>query len=186
MKKNLAVREMAFTALFASITALFSYIRIPLPFSPVPITLQTLAVMLAGSVLTPRAAFSSMAVFLFMGAIGLPVFGGGTSGPGVLFGPTGGYLMSWPVAAYVIALILKKVNPNLTTLILVNILGGVVIVYAIGVSYLAYVTNMTLTTAITAGALPFIPGDLLKAIVSSLLALSLRKALQWKISYPGA
>ncbi|ADL07499.1 biotin transporter BioY [Thermosediminibacter oceani] len=182
MNKNLDVREIASIALFASITALFGYISIPLPFSPVPITLQTLAVMLAGSVLTPKAAFWSMTVFLFMGAIGLPVFSGGTSGLGILFGPTGGYLMSWPVASYLIALILKKVNPNLATLLLVNILGGIVIVYAVGVSYLAYMTNMTLTAAIMAGALPFIPGDLLKAVVSSVLALSLRKALQWKIS----
>lgn len=108
MNQRLSTKDIVFCSLFASLTAVFGYIRIPLPFSPVPITLQTLAVMLAGSLLPPKTAFLSMVVYILMRVAGLPVFALGPAGFGVLLGPTGGYIMSWPIAAYIIAFLLDR------------------------------------------------------------------------------
>jgi len=170
------VREIPFIGLFAALTAVCGYIEIPLPL--VPITAQTLAVMLAGSVLSPRPAFLSMVLFLLLGIVGLPVYAGGVSGIGIFFGPTGGFLMSWPIAVFVMAHLVKRLNPNFISIFLVNILGGIVIVYGIGVPYLARIAHLDLISALAVGALPFIPGDLIKAFISATIALSIRKAFK--------
>jgi biotin transport system substrate-specific component len=175
MNKKLTAKEIAFCSLFASLTAVFSYIRIPLPFSPVPITLQTLAVMLAGSLLPPKTAFLSLIVYILMRIAGIPYFALGTAGIGVLLGPTGGYIISWPLAAYIIASLLKRGNTTFAKLLFSNVIGGIVIVYIIGTSHLAIVTGMDMISAITAGVLPFIPGDIAKALLVSLIAFPLRK-----------
>ncbi|MCG0275248.1 MAG: biotin transporter BioY [Thermosediminibacteraceae bacterium] len=180
MNQRLSAVDITYCALFAALTAVLSYIRIPLPFSPVPVTLQTLAVMLAGSLLPPKTAFLCMVVYISMGIAGLPVFSAGAAGLGALIGPTGGYIMSWPIAAYIIAFMLRKRNPTFLMLILSNILGGIIVVYTAGTFYLALITDMDITAAVTAGALPFIPGDLLKVLAASLLSSSLRKSIIWK------
>lgn len=174
----LQTRDIAFIGLFTALTAIFSYIEIPLPFTPVPVTAQTLAVMLAGSVLSPLAALLSMVIFLLLGITGLPVFAGGASGIGTFFGPTGGFLISWPIAAFVMAHITKRIKLNFISVFLINILGGIIIIYAIGVPYLARVTHLKLPAALIAGALPFIPGDLIKAFISTTITLALRKAFK--------
>ena len=102
------LRGMVFAALFAAFTAAVAWFRIPLPFTPVPITLQTLAVLLSGAMLGPYYGALSMIIYLALGAIGLPVFAGGSSGIGALLGPTGGYLLSYPLASFVIGKMLEK------------------------------------------------------------------------------
>ncbi|MCR4431479.1 MAG: biotin transporter BioY [Tepidanaerobacteraceae bacterium] len=167
-------REIPFIGLFAAVTAVLSYVQIPLPL--VPITAQTLGVMLAGSLLSPGPAFLSMVLFLLLGAIGLPVYAGGSSGVGTILGPTGGFLLSWPLAAFVMAHLTKRVKPNFTTVFIINVLGGVLLVYSIGVPYLARIAHLNFTSALTVGALPFIPGDLIKAFISTTISISIRKA----------
>lgn len=174
----LQTREIPFIGMFAALTAIFSYIQIPLPFSPVPITAQTLAVMLAGSILSPLSAFLSMVVFLLLGIIGLPVFAGGASGIGTFLGPTGGFLMSWPFASLVMAQMVKRVKSGFFSIFLINVFGGIVIIYTIGVLYLARAAHLSLPAALIAGALPFIPGDLIKAFISTTIVLALRKAFK--------
>lgn len=90
---------MLYAALFAALTAVVSPVKIPLGFTPVPITLQTLMVLLSGAVLGARYGALSQALYLLVGALGLPVFAGGGSGFGAILGPTGGYLLSYPLAA---------------------------------------------------------------------------------------
>lgn len=177
MQCKLELKEMVFIALFAALTAVSSYIVIPLPFSPVPITAQTLIVMLAGSTLKPRTAFMSMIVFLFLGICGLPIFSGGRSGIGTLLGPTGGYLISWPIAVAVMSTILKKIKPTFKSLLLINFLGGVLIIYVIGIFHLSLLTGTKISQAFAMGALPFIPGDLAKVVLASSLSLSLRRVM---------
>jgi biotin transport system substrate-specific component len=179
MKKNtsIEIREIPFIALFAALTAISGYINIPLPFSPVPITAQTLAVMLAGSVLKPKSACLSMITFLILGIIGLPIFSGGSCGISAIIGPTGGYLISWPIAALITALIIRRFKPNFLNIFITNIFSGILIVYIIGTVHLSVVANLDLKTALFVGALPFIPGDILKAALSSTIAVALRKAL---------
>jgi len=102
------LKGMVFAALFAALTGAIAWFKIPLPFTPVPITLQTLMVLLSGAMLGPYYGALSMIVYLLLGAIGLPVFAGGSSGIPSLLGPTGGYLLSYPVAAFVIGYMLQK------------------------------------------------------------------------------
>ncbi|MDI3480501.1 MAG: biotin transport system substrate-specific component [Tepidanaerobacteraceae bacterium] len=167
-------REIPFIGLFAALTAVLSYIEIPLPV--VPITAQTLGVMLAGSLLSPIPAFLSMVLFLLLGVIGLPVYAGGASGIGTIFGPTGGFLLSWPVAVFVMAHLMKRFKPSFRNVFIINIVGGILVVYGIGVPYLARIAHLNFTSALTVGALPFIPGDLAKAFISTTVSLAIRKA----------
>ncbi|HLD87482.1 MAG TPA: biotin transporter BioY [Candidatus Nanoarchaeia archaeon] len=104
---SLAFKMLIFAALFAALTAAVAPFKIPLPFTPVPITLQTLAVLLSGAMLGPLYGAISMALYLIVGALGLPVFAGGSSGIGAILGPTGGYLLSYPVAAFAVGFLMK-------------------------------------------------------------------------------
>lgn len=112
MERN-KLKGMIFAALFAALTGAVAWFRIPLPFTPVPITLQTLMVLLSGAMLGPVYGALSMIVYLLLGAIGLPVFAGGSSGVAALFGPSGGYLFSYPVAAFVIGYMMQKKKLNI-------------------------------------------------------------------------
>ncbi|MCJ7691021.1 MAG: biotin transporter BioY [Clostridiaceae bacterium] len=169
MLKKLQIRDTLYAALFASLIAVLGYLIIPLPFSPVPITGQTLAVMLAGCVLTPLQAGLSVITFIFMGAIGIPVFAGGTAGIGVIFGTKGGYLLGFLIASIVISLIRGKSN-SIPRMIFASIIGGIIIVYVLGVPWLSYITGMGINKAFTVGALPFLLGDLIKAIAAGFIA----------------
>ncbi len=111
MEKN-KLKGMIFSALFAALTGAVAWFRIPLPFTPVPITLQTLMVLISGAMLGPYYGALSMIIYLMLGAIGLPVFAGGSSGVAALLGPTGGYLLSYPVAAFVVGFMLQKKKLN--------------------------------------------------------------------------
>lgn len=106
------LKGMVFAALFAALTGAVAWFKIPLPFTPVPITLQTLMVLLSGAMLGAYYGALAMIIYLILGAIGLPVFAGGSSGVAALLGPTGGYLFSYPVAAFVIGYILQKKKLN--------------------------------------------------------------------------
>ncbi len=106
------LKGMVFAALFAALTGAIAWFKVPLPFTPVPITLQTLMVLLSGAMLGPIYGALAMIVYLVLGAIGLPVFAGGSSGVGALLGPTGGYLFSYPVAAFTIGYMLQKKRLN--------------------------------------------------------------------------
>src|SRR3989344_519623 len=106
------IKGMVFAALFAALTGAVAWFKIPLPFTPVPITLQTLMVLLSGAMLGPYYGALSMIIYLLLGAIGLPVFAGGSSGVGALLGPSGGYLFSYPVAAFAIGYMMQKKRLN--------------------------------------------------------------------------
>ena len=102
------LKGMVFAALFAALTGVVAWFKIPLPFTPVPITLQTLLVLMSGAMLGAYYGALAMIIYLILGAIGLPVFAGGSSGVGALLGPSGGYLLSYPIAAFVIGKMLEK------------------------------------------------------------------------------
>jgi biotin transport system substrate-specific component len=162
------VKRLVFAALFAALTAVSAPVGIPL--SPVPITLQTFFVMLSGAVLGAYFGALSMAVYLLLGFIGLPVFANFESGLGVLFGPRGGYLIGFVLCAIVTGLIVKRLKrPGLLWYGLAMAVGTLII-YACGVSQLSLVMQMPLDKAVIVGALPFIPGDALKIIVASFVA----------------
>ncbi|GKU24988.1 biotin transporter BioY [Clostridium folliculivorans] len=169
MRKKIQINDMIYAALFATLISVFGYIAIPLPFSPVPLTGQTLMIMLVGCVLTPLQAGLSVITFIFMGIIGLPVFSGGASGIGVIVGSNGGYLMGFLIGSIVICIIKNK-NNSIISMISANIIGGIVVVYILGVLWLSYITGIGVYRAFIVGALPFIIGDLIKAVIAALVA----------------
>jgi biotin transport system substrate-specific component len=169
--------DFIYAAIFAALAAVMGFIIIPLPFSPVPITGQNLAIMLAASILTTRQAALSVMTFLLLGAIGLPVFTGGTGGIGVLFGPRGGYLIGFLIGA-IITSKLKGTTNNMSRLALANVVGGILVVYTLGVAWLDFITAMGLQKSLIVGALPFIPGDLLKVGIATVIGTAVNKRLQ--------
>lgn len=163
-----AVRIQAAGLLVALITA-GAFISVPVPVSPVPIVLQNMFVVLAGLVLSPRWAALSVGVYLLLGAVGLPVFAGATGGLARFLGPTGGFLVAYPLSAFLASAIARGNLPNATPpdqpvwRVCTAVFVGFSIVYLSGVPWLAVSTGMSVQQAIIVGMVPFLFGDLLKA-----------------------
>src|SRR5881394_1760363 len=148
---------------FAAAVAAASQIAIPLPFTPVPITLQPMLVILAGMMLGPAAGAASMALYLIAGAAGLPVFTPiGAPGIARFFGPTGGYLLAYPAAAYVAGAIARRPSPFARRLLAG--VSGIAVIYLGGIAQLS-VLNMSVVRAVQLGVTPFAAFDIVKAIV---------------------
>jgi len=170
---------MVYASLFGALTAVGAYIVIPLP--PVPITLQTLFLGLAGLLLGARLGALSQILYLLLGVIGLPVFAGGKAGIGVLIGPTGGYLIGFVAAAYAIGTLASLKNRPGFFWLCVCLTGGAAIIYTLGVLQLALVARLTPLKALTVGVLPFLPGDVIKIVLAALITLKLRDRLGEKL-----
>lgn len=171
-------RDLAYVALFAAIVAALGLLPpVPVPGIPVPITAQTLGVMLAGSVLGARRGGSALLVFLAVVALGAPVLSGGRGGLGVFVGPSAGFLYSWPLAAFAIGLLTQLFwrRFNLAWAVLANFVGGIVVIYALGIPFLSLFGDVPLATAFT-GSMAFVPGDLVKVVAASLVAVAVRRA----------
>lgn len=165
--KNLSTRELVLVALFAALTAVLSFVTISLPFSTVPITGQTLGVMLAGGLLGSKLGMLSQLVYLIIGLVGVPVFAGGTAGIGVFLGPSGGFLLGFPLGAFVIGKISEiKKGDNLLLIVSAQIIGGIIAIYIPGVIQLSRFVDGQLLGAITTSFL-FIPGDIFKVIIAT-------------------
>ena len=144
---------------FALLTAIGAFVRIPLPFTPVPITLQTFFVLAAGIYLGSRDAALSQFGYLALGVVGLPVFAGG-AGPGHLLGATGGYLIAFPIAAAFVGAALKPGDSAArATAVCV---AATLLVLALGAAGLAMFLGVGAERAIALGVLPFLPGGALK------------------------
>lgn len=172
-------------ALLAAVTIALGFLYIPLPFSPVPITGQTLGVMLSGALLGRWGALSQLLVLLLCAA-GAPVLAGGRGGWAVLAGPTAGYLWMFPLAALGIGWVAERVQGRIAPLLAAHLLFGLVLVDAVGTWIYAEQSGLRFTAALIGGALPFLPGDLLKCVASTLLARSLGRALAWSGFRPDA
>ncbi|TGC11131.1 biotin transporter BioY [Methanolobus halotolerans] len=163
------IKKMALSSLFAALIAVGAYLKIPIPFSPVPITLQVLFIFLAGAMLGARWGTLSVIVYLLLGIIGLPVFSGGSSGIGMLLGPTGGYLISFAIAAFLIGTLSEKKGTSNILLNATFMIAGLCVIYLLGTSYLSYAASITLENAVKVGVLPFLPADLLKLALASVI-----------------
>ncbi len=164
------MKKIALCGLFTALIVVGAWISIP--FGQVPFTLQVLFVFLAGFLLDERHALLSTAVYLLLGALGLPVFAGFKGGAHVLVGPTGGYLFGFVVGAFLMALLSKRRKTFLGHLLVG--LPGLAVIYLLGVVVLSlYVGGME--KAIAVGVLPFVWFDLLKLLIASLVATRLKK-----------
>ncbi|MFJ6808501.1 biotin transporter BioY [Streptomyces anulatus] len=170
-------KDLVYVALFAAITvALGLFPAIELPFSRVPITAQSLGVMLAGSILGARRGGLALLVFGLLVLVGLPVLPGGRGGAGIFVLPSGGFVLSWPVAAFVLGWLTERLwrRYNFPLALALNFVGGVVIVYAIGVPYMAILADISVGKAYTVSA-AFLPGDIVKCVIASLAAVAVRR-----------
>ena len=153
---------MAQVAIFAGVIAALGLVpALQLPAMPVPVTLQSLGVMLAGSILGARKGAASVVLFLALVAIGLPLLAGGRGGLGVFATPSVGFLIGWPIAAFVIGWLTERrgLPYSIGWGVAFNVLGGIVVMYVFGLGGMLLVGGLSLGAA-TVALLPFIPGDL--------------------------
>ena len=163
--------------MFSGLLAIISPLQIILPFSPVPITLQVVGMVLSGSILGSKLGFLSVLIYTILGLVGLPIFAGFKSGVPTLIGPTGGYIIGFIVAAYIIGKLIEiKDEPGLAYMLFANIIG-LIILYTIGTLQLSFVYTHSIPKAIVAGVLPYIIPDLIKIFFSSILVIQVRKIL---------
>lgn len=169
-------KDLTKISLCVALLCISSYIVIPLPFSLASITAQTIIINLIGLIMLPKEAFITIFIFILLGACGLPVFSGGTGGIGRLFGPTGGYLLGYLTAAVVIS-ILKGKEVNIKRYLFVTMVVGIPIIYLCGLTTMKIYMKGNLIQLLTASVFPFIPGDILKCILGSYIAVVLNKRL---------
>jgi biotin transport system substrate-specific component len=171
------VRALVTAALLAALAAALG--PLALPVGPVPITFQTFFVVLAALLLPAPWAAGSMALYLALGAAGLPVFAKGAAGVAVVTGPTGGYIVGFIVAAGVASLVRTGLVKTGAASLAADVGGCIVlftIVYGMGTAWLAYSLNMSLAQAAAVGVVPFIVGDAVKAGVAIVIAQAVRRA----------
>ena len=174
--ERMSTRGMIYASLFGALTAIEALVSIPL--QPVPVTLQTLFLYLAGALLGGSLGALSQLIYLVLGVIGLPVFSGGKAGLGVFLGPTGGYLMGFVAGAFVTGKIVRwRASPGLVWVVFA-MLAGTVAVYALGVLQLVLVGKLSLAKAAAVGVLPFLPGDALKIAAASFITLKVRDSIR--------
>ncbi len=163
------------TALMAAATAIMAQIAIPMP-AGVPMTLQTFAVTLAGIVLGPKLGALSMLVYVLMGGVGLPVFASFRGGLNMLIGPTGGFLLSFPLMALIIGLGVKYIKEK-PILFWTFLILGTVLNYVVGTAMFCLSTGSSVSAGLAACVIPFIPTTIIKAILGGILGIRLRTAL---------
>jgi biotin transport system substrate-specific component len=178
---NLSTQQLVRAALFTALVIVFAIIPpLPMPFVPVPLTLQTLGVMLAGLILSPRLAALAMLLYVVLALVGFPVLPGGRGGLAVFAGPTGGFILGFIPGAFVVSWLAARRLSETTTAAMIArnfgaaVFGGAIVVYAIGVPWLAMVTGMTIDRALMA-VVVFLPGDLVKAVIATIVALRVAK-----------
>lgn len=163
------VRNLVLVVAAALLTALCAQIRIPLPFSPVPLTGQTFAVLLTAAALGPLRGLAGQALYLALGLAGLPFFAGGESGWTYASGATGGYLLGFLVAAAVVGYCARRGMDRTPLGMGLAFLLGTLVIYAFGVPWLGVAADLSAAAAFRSGALPFLPGDAIKAVLAAVL-----------------
>lgn len=160
------VRDAVLVTGAALLTALLAQVAIPVAGSPVPITGQTLAVVLTAAALGPARGFAGQALYLLLGAVGLPFYSDAGSGFDVVFGATGGYIIGFLPAAYLIGLAARQGQDRRITRALPLFALGQLVIFAIGVPWLAVAADLSPAAAVDAGFTPFIVGGLVKAAIA--------------------
>lgn len=170
------IKDLVLIPLFAAIICVISLIpAIYLPITQVPITAQTLAVFITAIVGGLKIGTAATALYVALGAIGLPVFAGGAAGFGVILGPTGGYIIGFIFAAAIIGLFAESGSLIQTA---IGIVLGIVVIYTLGTYRLSVVTGMDINAAFAAGSMPFIIPDFIKAGIAMVLGNLMKKRLQ--------
>jgi len=173
MKKNLSILELCHIGIFAAIIVVCAQIAIPLP-GGVPMTLQAWGIALAGLVLGPKNGTLAALVYVMLGAVGVPVFAHFRGGMGVLLGPTGGFILSFPLMAF-----LAGVGDSKRSMIWVvsGLVAGTIVNWLCGMLYFIFITSNSLTVAFTVTVLPFIPAAIIRTILLPVISKSIKTEL---------
>ncbi|MDO9415733.1 biotin transporter BioY [Pararhizobium sp.] len=173
----MTTRDLVLIALFTAIIVVLGVIPpLPLAFLPVPITAQSMGVMLAGCIIGAKRGALAYVLFVLLVAVGLPVLSGGRGGLAIIQGPTGGFILGWIVATFVTGLIAERlVKEDQSTVsqfagfFIASVIGGIAVLYAIGMPWVSMTTGTPLS-AVAMGSAAFLPGDLVKAVIATLAA----------------
>ena len=158
-------------------TALSAQVAIPLPFTPVPLTLQTFAVLAGAAALGAERAVLAQILYITLAVAGAPVLAGGASGREVVVGATGGYLIGFVLASYVVGKVSSRGASTKSSTTALAFVAGSFVIYALGAPWLAYTTGNTITWAVINGVAPFLVGDLIKAVAAGAVL-----PLAWKLT----
>jgi biotin transport system substrate-specific component len=169
------LRLMVLASLMAALTAVGAYIYIPI--GPVPVVLTNLFVFLAGLLLGSRWGLASVGIYLMLGAMGIPVFAGGKGGLVHFLGPTGGYLVGFAVAAWMMGFISERLRGSIVHDVL-SVSVGALAIYGVGIPWLKWMTGMSWSKSVWVGMVPFVVGDVLKASGAVVLARAIRPVLK--------
>lgn len=171
-------RNIVHVALFAALfAALGIFPPLVVPLLGVPVTAQSMGVMLAGGILGAKRGASAAGLFLLLVAAGLPLLSGGRGGLGIFAGPSGGFLIAYFAGAWVCGVLTERMWDSLNHVksFLISVVGGIGVVYALGIPWIAIVTDLTPMQA-AAGSAAFIPGDLIKAACAAAVVMTVRRA----------
>lgn len=171
---NSKVRDITHIGLMVALLISATFISFPLPFTPIMITAQTIVINLIALTMSTKKATMVIIVYYFIGAIGLPVFSGGRTGIGTLIGPNGGYFIGFLLTVILISSVRGK-KINLKKYILLTAILGMTLIYFFGALWIGYYNGLTFIENIKISVIPFIPGDIVKCIIASILAVRLNK-----------
>ncbi|MPQ30148.1 biotin transporter BioY [Clostridium estertheticum] len=172
--KKINIHHLTLIGVMAAVICILG--PLSLPIGIVPISLTNLAIYFSVYVLGQKRGTLSYIVYLFIGLVGLPVFSGFSGGFTKLFGPTGGYLIGFIFMAFISGIFIGKFSNKIYMCFLGMILGTIV-TYIFGTAWLAYQLNMTFNASLAVGVLPFIPGDIVKMVIASLIGPQIKKRL---------
>lgn len=175
-KQGFKVKTIVLIGLMTALTCVLGPLSVPLPFSPVPISLTNLAIYFTIYVVGTKKGTMSYLIYLLIGFIGVPVFSAFTSGPGKLFGATGGYLIGFIFMALISGIFIDK-WPSKLYLHFIGMVLGTIVCYLFGTIWLSFQAGMSLKAAALAGVLPFIPGDIVKILLAVLTGPQIRRRL---------
>ena len=170
-------KDMTKMALCVAILCVTSFLVVPLPFTPIVISLHTIAVNIIGLILMPMQAGLTVFIYLLMGLVGLPVFSAGTAGPGKLFGPTGGFYFGFLFAVIAISLLRGK-KSSMKRYAIVSIAVGIPIQHLCAIVGMCIHNGGNVAAAFATVSLPFLIGDIIKCLMSSMVGVALNKVIK--------
>lgn len=169
------IKEITSTAIFSAVICLLSIITFPI--GSVPVSLATLGVMIAASFLKPKCAIASVLVYIILGCVGLPIFSSFGSGPSVIFGATGGYIMSYPIMAAIISIIAQKNKKHRKTMLLFSYIISLFVCFLLGSAWYSAVTQIPFNKAVLVTVLPFIIPDFIKIFAATIIVSAAEKSV---------
>ena len=175
--QKIRTKQMVLIALMTAVTCVLGPLSIPLPFSPVPISLTNFAIFLAIFVLGMKNGTISFIIYLLLGAVGVPVFSSFRGGLQVLAGPTGGYLIGFIFLALIMGFALDHFDRKLVPTI-IGMIIGMAVCYAFGTVWLAKLLSLSFKEGLMMGVIPYLPGDVAKIIIAAIVGPKLYGATQ--------